>query len=106
MDVRIGTLLLRPTEVEEKWAALGAGALALGLVFGSRKVATAGLLALAGVGFAMYEEAQTFTSPELMNGYFQTGGELSATRGAGEAAALALEAAAVSAAREAVARGR
>lgn len=89
MDVRIGTLLLRPTETESRWAALGAGAVALGLVFGSRKVAAAGLLAIAGVGFAMYEEAQTFTSPELMNSYFQTGGALSAVRGKGEAALLA-----------------
>lgn len=89
MDVRFGDLLLRPTPVETKWAGLGAGALALGLVLGSRKLATLGVLALAGVGVAMYEEAQTFVDPELMNGFFKTGGRLSATRGATEATVLA-----------------
>lgn len=88
LKLRIGDLMLSPSEAEQSWAAIGATALLLGLLGGSKAVAAAGALAIAGVGLAVYEEAQTFTDPDLMNSYFQTGGALSATRGPGDAAAL------------------
>lgn len=88
LKLRIGDLMLSPSEAEQSWAAIGAGALLLGVLAGSKTVAAAGALAIAGVGLAVYEEAATFTDPDLMNGYFRTGGALSATRGSADAAAL------------------
>lgn len=87
-SVRIGDLDLAPTEGEKSFALLGAGACLLGLLAGSKAVVAAGALAIAGVGLAVYEEARTFSDPDLMNGYFRTGGAFSATRGGGDAAAL------------------
>lgn len=89
LDVKIGDLELRPTETEQAVAAVGAGVLVLGMLGGGRALAAIGALALAGVGWSVYSEAQTYQAPELMNGYFQTGGRLSATRGPAEAAVLA-----------------
>lgn len=89
LDIHFGALDLRPTETEQAIAAAGAGAALLGLLVGSRGTAVIGVLALAGVGYSVYREAQVFTAPELMNGYFQTSGALSATRGPANAAALA-----------------
>ncbi len=80
--------MLSPSEAEQSWAAIGAGALLLGLLGGSKTVAAAGALAIAGVGLAVYEEAQTFTDPDLMNSYFRTGGAFSATRGRDDVARL------------------
>lgn len=88
VKIRVGELLLAPSENEQNFALMGAGALVLGLLTGSKTLAVAGAGFVAGVGLAVYEEARTFTAPELMNGYFHTGGALSATRGADDAAAL------------------
>jgi hypothetical protein len=89
LDIHFGSLELRPTGTEQAIAAAGAGAALLGLLGGGRALATLGVLALAGVGYRVYREGQTFVSPELMNGYFKTGGALSATRGPANAAILA-----------------
>jgi hypothetical protein len=89
LDIHFGSLELRPTGTEQAIAAAGAGAALLGLLGGSRALATMGVLAIAGVGYRVYREGLTFTAPELMNGYFQTGGALSATRGPANAAILA-----------------
>jgi hypothetical protein len=88
VKLRIGELMLSPTESEQSFALLGVGAFLLGWLGGSKVVMAAGALAIAGVGVAVYEEAQTFTDPELMNGFFRTGGAFSATRGPDEAAEL------------------
>lgn len=88
VKLRVGELLLTPSEREQNLALLGAGALLLGVFTGSKALAAGGAGLIAGVGVAVYEEAQTFAAPELMNGFFQTGGALSATRGPADAAAL------------------
>lgn len=88
VKLRIGDLMLSPTESEQSFALVGVGALLLGWLGGSKALAAAGALAIGGVGLAVYEEAQTFTDPDLMNSYFRTGGALSAVRGAGDAARL------------------
>jgi hypothetical protein len=88
LKIQMGDLYLAPTEGEQTWAAIGAGVAALGFLADSSSLKAIGLLAIAGVGLAVYEEAQTFSDPELMNGFFQTDGSLSATRGADDAAAL------------------
>lgn len=89
LDIHFGDRELRPTETEQTIAAVGAGAALLGLLVGSRRFAAAGVLAIAGVGYSVYREAKTFEAPELMNGFYQTGGALSATRGPANAAILA-----------------
>ncbi len=86
--VRVGDLMLAPSEDEQSFALIGAGALLLGMLGGSKALAAAGALAIAGVGLAVYEEAATFTDPDLMNSYFRTGGALSATRGRDDVARL------------------
>lgn len=88
IKIRVGELMLSPSENEQNFALMGAGVLLLGLCTGSKVMAVAGAGFVAGVGLAVYEEARTFTDPELMNGYFRTGGALSATRGAEEAEVL------------------
>ena len=47
----------------------------------------AGALAAYGA-WKTYEERRLMTRPDLMNGYFKTGGMLSATRGTAQAGAL------------------
>lgn len=89
LDIHFGDRQLRPTDTEQAIAVFGAGAALLGLVAGSRRFTALGLVALAGVGYSVYREAETFKAPELMNGYFQTAGALSATRGPVNAAILA-----------------
>jgi uncharacterized membrane protein YebE (DUF533 family) len=89
LDIKIGDLELRPTDNEQYCAAAGAAAVLLGLASRSRALTAVGALAIAGVAYAVYEEAQTFRDPALMNGAFKTGGQLSATRGPAEAAVLA-----------------
>jgi hypothetical protein len=86
--IQFGDLQLAPTETEETIAAVAGGAVVVGQLVGSSMLKAIGLLALAGVCYAVYEEAQTFADPDTMNGYFQTGGALSATNGANDAAAL------------------
>jgi hypothetical protein len=88
LKIQLGDVFLTPTDGEQSMAAFGAGAFVLGWLSGSRALATAGALAIAGVGLAVYEEAQTFSDPDLMNGFFKTDGELSATRGAEDASLL------------------
>lgn len=89
LDIKFGDLELRPSETEQKIGLAGAAAIVAGLFTGSRSLTVLGALAVAGVGYAVYEEAQTFRDPALMNGAFQTGGALSATRGPAQAALLA-----------------
>lgn len=89
LDIHFGALDVRPTSTEQAIAAAGVGAALLGFLVGSRSLAAIGVLGLAGAGYSVYREAQTFTAPELMNGFFQTGGALSATRGPANAAVLA-----------------
>ncbi len=89
LDIKFGDLELRPSDTEQRIGLAGAVALVAGVVTGSRKLTVLGALAIAGVGYAVYEEAHTFTAPELMNGAFQTGGALSATRGPEQATVLA-----------------
>lgn len=89
LDIKFGDLELRPSETEQRIGLAGAGALVVGLLTGSRTLTALGALAVAGVGYAVYEEAHTFRDPALMNGNFQTGGALSATRGPEQATLLA-----------------
>jgi hypothetical protein len=89
VKIQFGDLFLAPTETEQGWAAVGAGVAAVGFLVGSASLKTIGLLAVAGVAWSVYEEAQTFTDPDTMNGFFQTDGEYSATTG-GKADARAL----------------
>ena len=88
LRLQFGNVLIAPSESEQQWAAVGAGVAALGWLTGSTILKLAGVLTVAGAGLSVFEEAQTFSDPDLMNGYFQTGGQLSATRGADDAAAL------------------
>ena len=48
----------------------------------------AGLAVAAWGGWKAYENQRLMNRPDLMNGYFQTGGMLSATRGEAQSAAL------------------
>ena len=89
LDIHFGDRELRPTETEQAIAAFGAGAAILGILMGSRGFAAVGLVTLAGAGYSVYREGKAFQAPELMNGYFQTNGALSATRGPANAAILA-----------------
>jgi hypothetical protein len=89
LNIQIGKVSIRPTETEQTWLAAGAGGLALGWLLRSRTIAAVGALAIAGVALAIYEEAETFVAPETMNGYFKTGGKLSAVRGPADALILA-----------------
>jgi hypothetical protein len=86
--LQFGNVLIAPSESEQQWAAVGAGVAALGWLVDSTALKLAGVLTIAGVGLSVFEEAQTFADPDLMNGFFQTDGQLSATRGDDQAAAL------------------
>lgn len=88
LTITFGDLQLVPSETEQAIAAAAGGAFVFGQLVGSSTLKAIGLLALAGVCYAVYEEAQTFGNPDLMNGYFQTDGQYSATNGADDAAAL------------------
>ncbi len=89
LDIKFGDLELRPSDTEQRIGLAGGAAILVGLFTGSRALTAIGALAVAGVGYAVYEEAQTFRDPALMNGTFQTGGALSATRGPEQATLLA-----------------
>jgi hypothetical protein len=88
LRIQVGDLALAPSETEQEWGAIGLGVAVLGFLSGSSSLKAIGILAIAGAALSVYEEAQTFTDPELMNGFFQTGGALSATRGTDDANAL------------------
>jgi uncharacterized membrane protein YebE (DUF533 family) len=89
LDVSWGGRTMRPSDTEQKLAGAALAALAIGVITGSRKLQLGGAAVLAGVAYAVYEEAQTFVAPETMNAHFLTNGQASAMNGPAQAAQLA-----------------
>jgi hypothetical protein len=89
LDVSFGGRTLRPTDTEQKLAGAAFASIVLGMISGSRKLQLGGAAVLAGVAYAVYEEAQQFVAPEAMNAHFLTNGQASAMNGPVQAAQLA-----------------
>lgn len=76
---------LTPTKKKlATYAALAGG----GYLSRSRVLTGIGIAGLIGAAIELWQEHEAEAHPELMNGFFQTGGKLSAVRGEDQARAL------------------
>lgn len=74
-------VMIKPSPVEGGLLVGGLAAVVAGLWAGKSTHVLIGAATVGAVGWRCYEKAVEVTEPELMNGYFLTGGKLSATSG-------------------------
>lgn len=82
---QFGDVVVKPSNTETALFLAGTGAAFYGGWEGKPAPGIAGALVAAAVGWRMYEKAKEVQRPELMNGYFITGGRASAMRSDDEA---------------------